>query len=89
MSVFSNISLQVFEKLELLFEGLHDMPPTAIVFMGNFMSKSQDSEQIELLRKSFKRLAELICNYQSFITNTHFVFVPGMKDLGTHHIVPR
>lgn len=79
----------MFEKLEVLFEGFQSNPPIAFVFMGNFMSESHGSEMMEVLKKLFKQLGELIANYQTLVSNTNFVFVPGMADPCTPHIVPR
>lgn len=89
---FSDVWLdhpQTFEKLEVLFRGSQNCPPTAFVFMGNFMSESYGSDMMEVLQKLFKKLGELISQFQMLIDNSHFVFVPGLSDPCVPHIVPR
>lgn len=81
--------MQVFDKLEMLFNGMQASPPVAFVFMGNFMSESHGSENIEILKKLFKQLGELISRYTTLLNNSHFIFMPGMSDPCTPHIVPR
>ncbi|KAJ8980174.1 hypothetical protein NQ317_011418 [Molorchus minor] len=82
-------SFVVFEKLEILFDGVQASPPIAFVFMGNFMSESHGSEIMDTLRKLFKKLAELISKYPNIVNVSQFVFVPGLTDPCTPHIVPR
>nr|XP_023026424.1 DNA polymerase epsilon subunit 2 [Leptinotarsa decemlineata] len=89
---FSDVWLDhqlIFEKLEFLFAGFEDIPPIAFIFMGNFMSNSQGNETMQTLRKLFKKLAELILKYPGISTESEFVFVPGLADPCTLHIVPR
>lgn len=89
---FSDVWLdhpQVFEKLESLFIGFQDIAPLAFVFMGNFMSNSHGSEMMDVLKKHFKRLGELIVKFPGISSNSQFVFVPGMTDPCTPHLVPR
>lgn len=81
--------LKVFEKLEVLFNGMQGSSPVAFVFMGNFMSESHGSENIEILKKLFKQFGELISRYTILMTNSQFIFIPGMSDPCTPHIVPR
>lgn len=81
--------LQTFEKLQVLFEGLQASPPTAFVFMGNFISEFYETTKLEELKKCLKQLGQLISSYHSLLTNSQFVFVPGMNDPCTPHIVPR
>lgn len=64
-------------------------PPIAFVFMGDFMSESHGSETINDMRKKFKRLGELIAKYHVLVGASQFVFVPGLGDPCTPHIVPR
>ncbi|KAG5866920.1 hypothetical protein JTB14_013530 [Gonioctena quinquepunctata] len=92
MLFFSDVWLDhplVFEKLEFLFEGFQDMSPIAFVFMGNFMSSSHGNEMMQVLRKLFKKLAELILRYPSLASDSQFVFVPGLADPCTPHMLPR
>lgn len=44
---------------------------------------------MEVLQKLFKKLGELIAQFQMLVNNSHFVFVPGLADPCTPHIVPR
>ncbi|CAH1112216.1 unnamed protein product [Psylliodes chrysocephalus] len=80
---------KVFEKFESLFIGFQDIAPLAFVFMGNFMSNSHGSEMMDVLKKHFKRLGELIVKFPGISSNSQFVFVPGMTDPCTPHLVPR
>lgn len=73
----------------MLFKGSQSCPPVAFVFMGNFMSESYGSEMMDVLQRMFKKLGELISQHQMLVNNTHFVFVPGLSDPCTPHIVPR
>ncbi|KRT82717.1 hypothetical protein AMK59_3420, partial [Oryctes borbonicus] len=89
---FSDVWLDhplIFEKLETLFNGMQTSPPVAFVFMGNFMSESHGSENIEILKKLFKQMGELISRYTILMNTSQFIFVPGMSDPCTPHIVPR
>ncbi|XP_017769233.1 PREDICTED: DNA polymerase epsilon subunit 2 [Nicrophorus vespilloides] len=90
--LFSDVWLDhpnVFEKLEMLFNGMEANPPSAFIFMGNFMSESHGSEYIEVLSKLFKQFASLVNQFPNILNNSKFVFVPGMMDPCTPHIVPR
>ncbi|KAF7266756.1 hypothetical protein GWI33_019933 [Rhynchophorus ferrugineus] len=81
---------QVFEKLEKLFEQMESfVPPVAFVFMGNFLCESHGCEMMSILKKLFKRLAEIIVKYSVISNVSHFVFVPGSTDPCTPHILPR
>lgn len=81
---------ETFENLEKLFHKMEEfMPPIAFVFMGNFMSESHGSEMMMVLKKLFKRLAELILKYHMLVSSSQFVFVPGLLDPCTQHLIPR
>ncbi|XP_030754495.1 DNA polymerase epsilon subunit 2 [Sitophilus oryzae] len=81
---------QVFEKLDMLFNKMEQfVPPIAFVFMGNFLSESHGSEMMVTLKKLFKRLAEVISKYSIICNSSNFVFVPGLTDPCTPHIIPR
>ncbi|XP_066152304.1 DNA polymerase epsilon subunit 2 [Euwallacea fornicatus] len=81
---------QTFSKLEKLFEQMEQFsPPVAFVFMGNFMSESHGMEIFNDLKKHFKRLGELIEKYDILAEQSKFIFVPGLADPCTPHIVPR
>lgn len=53
------------------------------------MSNSHGSEMMDVLKKHFKRLGELIVKFPGISSNSQFVFVPGMTDPCTPHLVPR
>ncbi|KAK9873940.1 hypothetical protein WA026_002293 [Henosepilachna vigintioctopunctata] len=92
MLFFSDIWLDhpmVFEKLEILFEGFQNDPPIAFIFLGNFISESHGSERMDILKKCFKQLGDLIIRFPHIMDNSQFVFIPGMTDPATPHIVPR
>ncbi|XP_050293972.1 DNA polymerase epsilon subunit 2 isoform X2 [Anthonomus grandis grandis] len=81
---------QTFQKLEKLFDQMEQFaPPVAFVFMGNFMSESHGTEMLDVLKKEFKRLGELIARYHLLVASSKFVFVPGLNDPSTPYIVPR
>ncbi|XP_072385844.1 DNA polymerase epsilon subunit 2 isoform X1 [Diabrotica undecimpunctata] len=92
MLFFSDVWLdypQVFEKLEQLFNGFEEYPPLAFIFMGNFMSNSHGSENMDVLKKLFKRLGELIFKFPNVSQESQFIFVPGLTDPCLTHIAPR
>lgn len=81
--------LQVLEKLEVLFAGYNDYPPTAMVMMGNFLSSKQGSQLARTLKAKLGLLADLLAKYQNLVKNTRFVIVPGPADCLTANILPR
>ncbi|KAL1487999.1 hypothetical protein ABEB36_015378 [Hypothenemus hampei] len=81
---------QTFLKLEKLFDQMQSfVPPIAFVFLGNFTSESHGSDTLYEMKKQFKRLGELIAKYPLLVSSSQFIFVPGMDDPCTPHIVPR
>jgi DNA polymerase epsilon subunit 2 len=42
-----------------------------------------------LFLDAFKKLAELICEFDNIRLTSHFVFVPGMQDPAVGNILPR
>lgn len=81
--------LQIFEKLEVLLEGMRQSPPIAFIFMGNFMSESYGFETLEIMKKGFRQLGELISKYTMLVNSSQFVFVPGLSDPCIPHLVPK
>ncbi|XP_049825569.1 DNA polymerase epsilon subunit 2 [Aethina tumida] len=79
----------IFDKLEVLFDGLQNSPPIAFVFMGNFMSESHGNELMNTLKRLFKQLGHLINKYPNIVECSQFVFVPGLTDPALPHIIPR
>nr|CAI5846843.1 unnamed protein product [Callosobruchus analis] len=92
MLFFSDVWLDqpvVLQKLQILFEGLQDMPPIAFVFMGNFMSTMHGGNVIDTLKRQLKKLTDVILKFPEIANNSNFVFVPGLSDPCTAHMVPR
>ncbi|XP_060531569.1 DNA polymerase epsilon subunit 2 [Cylas formicarius] len=90
---FSDVWLDnnlIFDKLEKLFMKTEQFAqPIAFVFMGNFMAESQGNESLDVLKKLFKKFAELISKFPNIVALSQFVFIPGLLDPCTPHIVPR
>ncbi|XP_033639912.1 DNA polymerase epsilon subunit 2-like isoform X2 [Asterias rubens] len=81
--------LKVREKLNVLFSGYAEMPPTCFVFCGNFTSKPYGSSHVKTLKDSFQALAEMLSEYPSLLEGSKFLFVPGPQDPGPGAILPR
>ncbi|XP_077587185.1 DNA polymerase epsilon subunit 2 isoform X1 [Stigmatopora nigra] len=82
-------SVEVMEKLNLMFSGYAAMPPTCFIFCGNFSSVPYGKNQIKSLKESLKLLADSICAHPNIHNNSRFVFVPGPEDPGPGTILPR
>uniref|UniRef100_A0A3B3YGF5 DNA polymerase epsilon subunit n=1 Tax=Poecilia mexicana TaxID=48701 RepID=A0A3B3YGF5_9TELE len=82
-------SVEVTEKLNIMFSGYAALPPTCFIFCGNFSSAPYGKTQIKSLRESLKTLADVICSYPSIHSSSRFVFVPGPEDPGPGSILPR
>uniref|UniRef100_A0A3B3ZE01 DNA polymerase II subunit 2 n=1 Tax=Periophthalmus magnuspinnatus TaxID=409849 RepID=A0A3B3ZE01_9GOBI len=74
-------SVEVMDKLNLMFSGYATMPPTCFIFCGNFSSAPYGKTQI----KSLKGITQF-CLYTYM---SRFVFVPGPEDPGPASILPR
>jgi DNA polymerase epsilon subunit 2 len=85
----SDISLQVMEKLRVLFAGYADYPPVAFVFMGNFLSSQQGSSHTTTLKTRFKALGDLIAQFSELTKKSKFIFMPGPSDPASPNILPR
>lgn len=57
--------------------------------MGNFLSESYGSEMMDTLRKLLNKLAESILKFPNIVNVSQFIFVPGMLDPCTPHLVPK
>ena len=81
---------EVMTRLKRLFAGYSEMPPTAFVFMGNFMASSAESgpAKVKLLKDLFKNLADMLSEFGSLVSNSKFIFVPGPADPGYAKIFP-
>uniref|UniRef100_A0A8C8JP55 DNA polymerase epsilon subunit 2 n=1 Tax=Oncorhynchus tshawytscha TaxID=74940 RepID=A0A8C8JP55_ONCTS len=73
-------SVEVLEKIHLMFSGYAAMPPTCFIFCGNFSSAPYGKTQIKSLKESLKVLAEAICEYPSIHNSSRFVFIPELKN---------
>uniref|UniRef100_A0A3Q2PCT3 DNA polymerase II subunit 2 n=1 Tax=Fundulus heteroclitus TaxID=8078 RepID=A0A3Q2PCT3_FUNHE len=82
-------SVEVMEKLNVMFSGYAALPPTCFIFCGNFSSAPYGKTQNKSLRESLKTLADVICAYPSIHSSSRFVFVPGPEDPGPGAILPR
>ncbi|XP_008309347.1 DNA polymerase epsilon subunit 2 [Cynoglossus semilaevis] len=82
-------SVEVMEKLKVMFSGYAAMPPTCFIFCGNFSSAPYGRTQLTSLKESLKTLADVICSYPSIHSSSRFVFVPGPEDPGPGTILPR
>lgn len=82
-------SVEVMEKLNLMFSGYATMPPTCFIFCGNFSSAPYGKTQVKSLKDCLKALADAICAYPSIHSGSRFVFVPGPLDPGPGNILPR
>ncbi|XP_054651952.1 DNA polymerase epsilon subunit 2 [Dunckerocampus dactyliophorus] len=82
-------SVEVMEKLNLMFSGYAALPPTCFIFCGNFSSAPYGRTQIKSLKESLKVLADSICAHPSIHSSSRFVFVPGPEDPGPGTILPR
>ncbi|XP_065827868.1 DNA polymerase epsilon subunit 2-like [Oscarella lobularis] len=80
---------KVMDKLQTLFTGYSDMPPTVFVLCGHFCSMPYGPNHVRLLKQGFRDLADLICKFPNIAESSHFVFVPGPLDIGPGNILPR
>lgn len=79
----------VMEKLQSLFIGYSDCPPYAFIMCGNFLSEPKSGLRCDELANGFKRLANLILQFQNIRERSHFIFVAGPQDPGLIKIYPR
>ncbi|XP_061700930.1 DNA polymerase epsilon subunit 2 isoform X2 [Syngnathoides biaculeatus] len=82
-------SVEVMEKLNLMFSGYAEVPPTCFVFCGNFSSVPYGKSHVRSLKESLKLLADSICAHPNIHNNSRFVFVPGPEDPGPGAMLPR
>ncbi|KYR03175.1 putative DNA polymerase epsilon subunit B [Tieghemostelium lacteum] len=82
---------KVMEKLNVMFMGYSQIPPFAIIMMGNFTENPLLNGKQYQLKAYFDQLASIICKYPLIRENTRFVFVPGPTDpTGLHlNILPK
>lgn len=80
---------QVLDKLRVFFSGYNEYSPTAIVLMGNFLSKPYGSQHSRMLRNKFQELAELLTQFENLVRDTLIIIVPGSNDSPFANILPR
>ncbi|XP_005094411.1 DNA polymerase epsilon subunit 2 [Aplysia californica] len=80
---------RIMEKLDLMFKGYADYPPTAFIFCGNFLSSAKVLSHAKTLQECFKDLGNMLSNYPNLISNSRMIFVPGPNDPGHSTILPR
>ena len=80
---------RVMERLDTLFSGYSETPPTAFVLMGDFSSAPYGPLANQNLRENFKSLGELVSRYPDLVKNSQFLFVPGPQDPGPGNLLPR
>ncbi|XP_042224054.1 DNA polymerase epsilon subunit 2-like [Homarus americanus] len=81
--------IKVTEKLQTLFNGYAQFPPTAFIFCGNFVSSCHGAQQAHDLRQALGSLGTLIAGYPELMAHSRFIFVPGPNDPGPCNIYPR
>lgn len=61
------------------------------VLMGNFFARPyrEGVQDIEVMKRSFEQLAELIAKFPVFAEGSRFLFVPGPTDPGPSAVLPR
>lgn len=77
------------DKLQVLLSGYADSPPYAFVMCGNFLSQPKYGLRCDDLIEGFKKLADLICQFNAIKEHSHFVFIAGPQDPGVVKIYPR
>ena len=79
----------VLQKLNSMFAGYSDSPPTAFVFMGNFLSAPYGASKNQKLRTCLKALGDVLAGYPELLDKSQFCFVPGPQDPGPGNVLPR
>ena len=82
---------EVISRLKKLLLGYSAMPPTAFVFMGNFMASTSENgpAKTKLFKDLFKSLGDVIIEHKELLPQSKFIFVPGPNDPGFANIYPR
>lgn len=83
---------QVFEKLEILFNGYQAIDPLPIfVFMGNFTSSplAYAKGGVKQMIGYYEELGNLISKFPLLAKDARFIFIPGPQDPGSAKIFPR
>ncbi|XP_059179397.1 DNA polymerase epsilon subunit 2-like isoform X2 [Physella acuta] len=80
---------KVMEKLNVLFKGYSDFPPTAFIICGNFLSSPKVLSHAKTLTDCFRDLGNMLSNYPKIVSSSQLIFVPGSNDPGHSTILPR
>ncbi|KAH9505546.1 DNA polymerase epsilon subunit 2 [Bulinus truncatus] len=80
---------RVMDKLNVLFKGYSEFPPTAFIFCGNYLSSPVVLSQAKMLTDCFRELGNMLSNYPNIIKMSKLIFVPGPSDPGHSTILPR
>nr|CAB3265005.1 DNA polymerase epsilon subunit 2 [Phallusia mammillata] len=80
---------KVLHKLETLFIGYQENPPTCIVLCGTFCSKPYGLSHSSDVKAGLNNLARMILRFPHIHRQTKFVFVPSSSDVGFGKILPR
>ena len=67
---------EVMAHLKRLLVGYSAMPPTAFVFMGNFMASSTEAGpgRVKIFKDLLKNLSELLLEHRTLANNSKFIF---------------
>lgn len=79
----------VLNKFRKILDGYHEDPPVAFVLCGHFLSSVTNVASVKKLKEGFKKLANIVSEFQLIQQKTHFIFIPGPYDLGAPKILPR
>ncbi|KFM82022.1 DNA polymerase epsilon subunit 2, partial [Stegodyphus mimosarum] len=80
--------LKVLQKLQVVFAGYSQIPPTCFVLIGNFLSLPIVGSESKVFEECFSQLGTLISDFPTLIKHSRFIFVPGPNDPGLPHILP-
>ncbi|CAL1538535.1 unnamed protein product [Lymnaea stagnalis] len=80
---------RVMEKLNVLFKGYSEFPPTAFICCGNFLSSAKVLSHSKTLTDCFRDLGNMLSNYPQIVASSQMIFVPGPNDPGHSTILPR
>lgn len=89
--VLSDVHLdnaKVMDRLQKLFSGFRQCPPTAIILMGEFLSIQYGAKHSHVLKEKLADLGMLIADHP-FLSETHFVLVPAQNDSPHVNVLPR
>lgn len=80
---------EVLKKLEKLFSLFDAAPPTCFILCGKFMSKSFTIDQNAGLGDSLNNLLNILLSFPKLCSQSAFIFVPSLEDIGPAKVLPR